>query len=138
MFSIFILFMLFAAAALAASYPDKPVRQVVTVDAGGSNDTLARQIATKLSDYLGQQVIVDNRPGAGGVIATEIVAKADPDGYTLLFTSIPHAAQPALQKLSYDPIKSFTPIARVGTGPFSLVVHPDVPARLAPCCREIQ
>ena len=107
-------------AVLAAdSYPSKPVRLIVPIAPGGGQDIVARLIATKLSERLGKQVIVDNRGGAGGIIGTEMVAKADPDGYTLLLVAGTHTIQPALQKLPYDPMKSFTPIARLGSAAVS-------------------
>ena len=110
-------------------YPSKLVRLVVPTSAGGTQDLVARQIATKLSERLGKQVIVDNRGGAGQIIGTEIVAKADPDGYTLLLPAGVHSIQASLLKLPYDAIKSFTPIALMSTVSFALVVHPSVPAR---------
>jgi tripartite-type tricarboxylate transporter receptor subunit TctC len=116
------------AVAMAASYPDKPVRLIIAMAAGGGSDIVGRLIATKLSERLGKQVVVENRGGAGTIIGTEIVAKADPDGYTLLLGSNAFTTSPAFQKLPYDPIKSFTPIARVGNGPTALVVHPSVQA----------
>jgi tripartite-type tricarboxylate transporter receptor subunit TctC len=103
----------------AAPYPSKPVRIIVAMAPGGSNDMVGRLIAAKLSERLGKQVFVENRGGAGGVIGAESVAKADPDGYTLLLISGSHVIQPALQKLPYDPIKSYTLIARVATGRWS-------------------
>jgi len=112
----------------AAPYPSKPVRLIVPYPPGGSTDIIGRLIAAKLSDHLGKQVVVDNRGGASSIIGTEMVAKADPDGHTLLITTAVYTILPALQTLPYDPIKSFTPIARVGSGPNALVVHPGVPA----------
>lgn len=109
-------------------YPSKLVRLVVPTSAGGTQDLVARQIATKLSERLGKQVIVDNRGGAGQIIGTEIVAKADPDGYTLLVPAGVHSIQASLLKLPYDSIKSFTPIGLMSTVSFVLVVHPSVPA----------
>jgi tripartite-type tricarboxylate transporter receptor subunit TctC len=113
----------------AASYPSKPVRFIVTMAAGGSADTVARLVAAKLTEHLGNQVIVENKAGAGGILATEMVAKADPDGYMLLLTAASYSTLPALQKLPYDPVKSFIPIARVVTGTNILTVHPSVPAK---------
>ncbi len=110
-------------------YPSKLVRLVVPTSAGGTQDLVARQIAPKLSERLGKQVIVDNRGGAGQIIGTEIVAKADPDGYTLLLPAGVHSIQASLLKLPYDPIKSFTPIGLMSTVAFVLVVHPSVPAK---------
>ncbi len=119
----------FSMAVLAADpYPSKPVRLIVPDVAGGGQDVVARLIAPKLSERLGKQVVVENRGGAGGIIATEVAAKSDPDGYTLILAAAKHTIQPVLQKLPYDPIKSFTPIARLGGGPYVLVVHPSVPA----------
>ncbi len=112
----------------AASYPSKPVRLITPTAAGGSVDIVARLIAAKMSDRLGKQVIVDNRAGAGGIIGTEMAAKADPDGYTLIIINATQTIQPVLQKVPYDLEKSFAPIARVGSGLLALVVHPSVPA----------
>jgi tripartite-type tricarboxylate transporter receptor subunit TctC len=93
---------------------------------GGSNDVVGRLVANQLSEKLGTKVYVDNRAGAGGVIGTEAVAQAAPDGYTLLVVSIPHAFNPALYNLKYDPIKSFTPVSMMATGPNVLVVNPSL------------
>lgn len=118
----------FATALAADSYPSRPIRVVVPSGAGGANDVIGRMIAGKLSDLLGSQVVIDNRAGAGGVIGTALVARATPDGYTLLFVPASLTIQPALQKLPYDPTKSFAPIARAGSGSFVLVVTPSVPS----------
>jgi tripartite-type tricarboxylate transporter receptor subunit TctC len=108
----------------------KPVRIVVGFVPGGGTDSAARLLAQRLPEVLGQQVIVENRPGAGGMIAGDIVAKAPADGYTLLMTSAPDAVLPALRKeMPYDIMKDFTHVSLVATGPFVLVVHPVVPAR---------
>ena len=118
-----------AASVFAAdAYPSKPVRLIIPFPPGGSNDIVGRLIATKLTERLGKQVVVDNRGGAGGVLGTEMAAKADPDGYTLLIVSAAYGFNPALYKLPFDPVKSFTPIAKLGSGPNSLTVHPSVPA----------
>lgn len=118
------------AVARAASYPSKPVRLITTTAPGGITNEVARLIATKLSERLGKQIVVDSRSGGGGIVATEIASKAEPDGYTLLFATGTHTTHTALQrKLPYDPIKSFAPIAKLGSGPFALVVHPTVPAK---------
>ncbi len=114
--------------AMADAYPSKPVRLIISFAPGGSDDIIGRLIATKLSERLDKQVVVDNRPGGGGIVASEIVAKSDPDGYTLLLIQISHTMQAALQKLPYDPVKSFSPIAKLGRGTYALVVHPSVPA----------
>jgi tripartite-type tricarboxylate transporter receptor subunit TctC len=117
------------AGAAAQDYPNKPVRLIIPFPPGGSNDVVGRVIATQLSDALGKQVVVDNRAGAGGVIGTEVAANSPPDGYTLLVISIAHAVNPWLYKLNYDPIKSFTPIGIMATGPNVLVVNPELPVK---------
>jgi tripartite-type tricarboxylate transporter receptor subunit TctC len=114
-------------AAHAQEYPAKPVRLIVPFPPGGSNDIVGRTIATQLGERWGKQVVVDNRGGAGGVIGTDLAAKTAPDGYTLLVVSIAHAVNPWLYKLSYDPIKSFTPVAILATGPNVLTVNPGLP-----------
>jgi tripartite-type tricarboxylate transporter receptor subunit TctC len=115
------------AGALAQDYPSRPVRLIVPFPPGGSNDVVGRLVAMQLSTQLGQQVFVDNRGGAGGVIGTEACATAAPDGYTLCIISIAHAVNPALHKLNYDPIKSFTPISIFATGPNVLAINPTLP-----------
>jgi tripartite-type tricarboxylate transporter receptor subunit TctC len=117
--------------AAAQDYPARPVRLVIPFPPGGSNDIVGRLVATQLSERLGKQVVVENRGGAGGVVGTEMVAKAPADGYTLLIISLAHAVNPWLYKLSYDPIKSFAPVAALGSGPNVLAVHPDVPVKSA-------
>jgi tripartite-type tricarboxylate transporter receptor subunit TctC len=114
-------------AVAAEDYPTKPVRLIIPFPPGGSNDVVGRLVATQLSERLGKQVVVDNRAGAGGVVGTEIAAKAPPDGYTLLVVSIAHTVNPWLYKLSYDPIKSFVPVAMLGSGPNVLAIHPSLP-----------
>ena len=116
-------------AVAAQDYPTKPVRLVIPFPPGGSNDIVGRLVATQLGEKLGKQVIVENRGGAGGVVATEMVSKAEADGYTLLMISLAHAVNPWLYKLSYDPIKSFAPIAMLGSGPNIVTVHPDLPVK---------
>ena len=118
-----------AAVVLAADeYPTKPIRLICPSSPGGSNDTNARLIGIELSKRLGQQVVVDNRGGGGGIIGTEIAARAKPDGYTLLLMVTTNSIQPSLQKLPYDTLKAFVPIARTGCGTGVLSVHPSVPA----------
>jgi tripartite-type tricarboxylate transporter receptor subunit TctC len=121
--------MLVASASLAAAqeYPSRPIRLVIPFAPGGSVDLIARTVANGLSKRLGQQVQPDNRGGAGATIGTEIVANAPPDGYTLLQVSLAHAVNPSVYKLKFDPIKSFAPIASLGSGPSVLTVHPSVP-----------
>jgi len=108
----------------AQDYPTKPVRLIIPFPPGGSNDVVGRMIATKLGERLGRQIVVDNRGGAGGTIGTEIAANAAPDGYTISVISIAHAVNPWLYRLSYDPIKSFAPVAVLATGPNVLAVNP--------------
>ena len=115
---------------VAQGYPNRPVRMVVPLSPGGFADVPARIIAPRLSDALGQQVFVENRAGAGATIGTDFVAKAKPDGYTLLFTGTPHVISPALYKnLPYDPLKDFASVALVASGPYVLVVNPQLPAK---------
>lgn len=119
-----------ASIAWAQDFPSRPVRLVAPFSAGGGADSVARLIAEKLSESFKRQVIVDNRPGASNIIGTEVVAKAPPDGYTILLVINNHAINAGLfPKLPYDPEKDFTPITLIGLTPFILVVHPSVPAR---------
>jgi len=118
------------AAAGAQTYPVRPVRMLVGYAAGGGADALARILAAKISDNLGQQVVVENRPGAAGTIAADALAKAAPDGYTLYFADTAILIAPSMYaKLSYDPVKSFAPVAGVCTLPLAFVVNPAFPAR---------
>ena len=118
-------------AAEGQTFPNKPVRLILGFEAGGSIDVTTRVVAGRLGEALGQQVVVENRSGAGGTIAAGIAAKATPDGYTLLLCPIAsHAIAPALYKnLPYDHIRDFAPISLVGTTPNVLVVNPSLPAR---------
>ena len=117
--------------AAAQNYPTKPVRLIVAFTAGGGNDVLARVIAQKLTVGLGQQVVVDNRPGAGGTLGAELAAKAPPDGHTLFLAGVAtHAINPNLQKnLPYDPVRDFDAVSLIATAPLLLAVHPSLPAR---------
>jgi tripartite-type tricarboxylate transporter receptor subunit TctC len=117
--------------AVAADYPTRPIRLVVGFAPGGGTDTTARAMAPRLSELFGQQVIVDNRPGAAGNIATEIVAKANPDGYTVLMGTIAALAiNPSLyDKLPFDPIRDLAPVTRAVDSTNILVVHPSVPVK---------
>ena len=118
---------------VTAAYPEKPVRVVLPNAAGAATDTVARIFAAKLSDITGQQFIIDNRPGAGGIIAVETVARASPDGYTLLQCGVSQAISPALRrKLPYEPWRDFARIAQYGAVPNVLVVHASVPAKTLP------
>lgn len=113
-----------------AAYPIKPVRVVSGNAPGGATDIVARALASRLSDAMGQQFVVDNRPGAGGVIAMELVWRATPDGYTLHVCGIGDAIRPATRRsLSFDTLRDFTRVSLYGTVPNLLVVHPSVPAR---------
>ncbi len=113
----------------AATYPTKPIRLIVPFAPGGGTDMVARVIAPKMTDRLGTTVIVDNRGGAGAIIGTAMAAKAAADGYTLLVCDTAHTIQPALQKLEYDPIKSFSLIASLVVGDSMLAAPASVPAR---------
>jgi len=121
------LLLAFAATAAAQDYPSKAVRLIVPFAPGGSVDIVARLVAAKLSDRLGQQVLPDNRAGASGMIAAELVVRAPPDGYTLLLISLAHAVNPWIYKVNYDP-RSLIPVAALGNGASALTVHPSVPA----------
>ena len=114
----------------AQDYPTKPIRVIVPISAGGGTDAAARIAAQKLTDRLGQQVVVDNRPGAGGNIGTELVARATPDGYTLLVTSPGPIVvnQWLFAKLPFDPAKDLVPVTMIAPTFLVLCVHPSVPA----------
>ena len=120
-----------AQAAASKAYPVKTIRMVLPFPPGGATDIMARRIGQKLSERWGQQVLIENRAGAGGNIATELVAKAAPDGYTLLFAaSAQLAVNPSLYgKVPFDPVKSFAPVTLVGSVPNILVAHPSLPVR---------
>ncbi|MCW5603109.1 MAG: tripartite tricarboxylate transporter substrate binding protein [Burkholderiales bacterium] len=113
----------------ASNYPVRPVRIIVGFPPGSGTDTVARFMGGKLTERLGQQIVVDNRPGANGIIAAEITANAAPDGHTLLFMSVSHTMNAVVYKqLPFDPVKSFTPITTIGSGPLVLVSHPSFTA----------
>ena len=119
-----------AAAAVAQNYPAKPVRIVSAFAPGGTNDVIARIISQKLTELLGQQFIVENKAGGGGVAGTEFAARAAPDGYTLsIATTTTHVIAAALRKLPYDPVKDFSPISLIGITPYVVIVHPSLPVR---------
>ena len=114
--------------AAAQDYPNKPIRLVVPFAPGGNADIIARILLPKMSDELGQPIVIDNRGGAGGTIGTESIVRAAPDGYTLLLVSAAHVINPAVfKKLPYDSIKDFTPISMVADVPTAFVVHPSLP-----------
>lgn len=118
-----------AAYAQTPAYPTKPIRMVIALAPGGGVDTTGRFIGQKLSEAWGQSVVADNRPGAGGSIAAEIVALAPPDGHTLLMTSAGISITPSLMKLAYDPHKDLLPVTLAVVSPGVLVVHPSVPVK---------
>ena len=126
--------LVFAVLALAAGlaqsqrYPTKPVRIIAPFAPGGGTDFIARLIAQKLTERLGQQVIVENKPGAGGNLGAEFAVKSAPDGYTLLLVAGSYTVNPSLYKLSFDPVNDITPIVQLSQGPFVVAVHPSVPA----------
>jgi len=117
-----------AGAAEAQPYPSKPIRIIVGFAPGGGSDFIARVIAQKLTERLGTQVIVENRPGAGSVLGTELVVKSPADGYTLLLSSASYTVNPSVYKLSFDPLNDITPIVQLSRGPYVVAVHPSVPA----------
>jgi len=113
----------------AQNYPSKQIELVVPFVAGGTTDNIARLMAQRFSESWSQTVIVNNRPGAGSTIGTSAVAKSTPDGHTLLVTTFAFAAAPALQKVSFDPVKDFAPVTELASLPMMLIVHPSVPAK---------
>ena len=118
-----------ATQAYAQGYPAKSVRMVVGFGTGGGTDTLARVLSRKLADTWPQSLVVENRPGADGSIATEIVARSPADGYTLVMVSNAHTITPFQRKLAYDPVKDFAPVTLVGSNPQLLLLHPSLPAK---------
>ena len=122
-----LLFALLASTAAAQGYPAHPVRIVIPLSPGGTTDVPGRMIAQKLSETLGQQFFVENRAGAGGMIGSDFVAKAKPDGYTLLLTASPFVIAPHVYKnMPYNALTDFAPVIRIATGPYVLVVHPSL------------
>jgi tripartite-type tricarboxylate transporter receptor subunit TctC len=122
--------LLAAGSVLAQPYPTKPIRVIIPFGAGGSTDVLVRIVAAKMPEGLGQQVVIDNRTGAGGMIGTDIAAKSNPDGYTLLGTGSPHAIFPHLyKKVPFHALNDFAPIMQIASQPYGLVVHPSLPIR---------
>ncbi len=118
-----------AAHAQSPAYPSKTIRMVIALAPGGGVDTTGRFIGQRLSQLWGQPVVADNRPGAGGTIAAETVARAAPDGYTLLMTSSGYTITPSLMKLSYDPLKDLLPVTLAVISPGVMVVHPSIPVK---------
>jgi tripartite-type tricarboxylate transporter receptor subunit TctC len=127
--AVFVFATLFAAPAVhPQTWPERPVKLVVPFGAGGNSDIVARLIAARFGDVFGQQFIVENRPGAAGVIGAEFVARAPADGYTLLIATQPQIAiVPTMSRTSYDPVKDLVPISNIGTNPFVLVIQPGLP-----------
>jgi tripartite-type tricarboxylate transporter receptor subunit TctC len=119
------------ASSFAQPYPSKPIRIIVPFAPGGGVDFIARLVGQKLGEALGQQIIVENRPGAGSAIGTEIAIRSAPDGYTLLEISPSYVINPSLRAPKFDPLNDYTPIVLIGKGPFVLVAHPSLPARNA-------
>lgn len=116
--------------ASAQDYPSKPIRVVVPVAAGGSPDVLARLIGERIRPRLGQPFVIDNRAGAGQMIGSDLVAKAAPDGYTIMLPTATYTGSAAIQpKLPFDPVNDLTGVAMVGVGPFLVIVHPSVPVK---------
>src|SRR5712671_1642697 len=116
-----------------ARWPERPIRIIVPFTPGSSSDTVARLVAQKLAERLGQQLVVENRVGAGGSVGTEQVAHADPDGYTLgLANTSTHAVAANTATINYDPIKDFAPVSMLGSSPFVLALYPGVPAQTVP------
>ncbi len=119
-----------SAAAVAQGYPSKTIRLIVPFPAGGPTDIIARTVGHKLTESMGQAVVIDNRGGSGGNIGTDIVAKAAPDGYTLLMAIVSHAINPSLySKLPFDPVKDFSPITRTGAATIIFVASPSIGAK---------
>ena len=115
--------------ALAQAYPAKPIRLVVPLAPGGGGDLVARLMAQKITEPLGQSVIVENRPGGSTIIGTELVARSQPDGYTLVMATSSHGINPSLYTLPFDPVKDFSGVCFFATSPMMLTLHPSVPAK---------
>jgi tripartite-type tricarboxylate transporter receptor subunit TctC len=119
-----------SAAELPPNFPSRPVRLIVPFPPGGSNDILGRFMGSKLTERLGQQVIVDNRPGADGIIGSDLAARATPDGHTLLIVSTSYSMNPGIhKKMPFDPVKDLAAVAMIGTGPNAIVVNPGFPVK---------
>src|SRR5438105_4276032 len=113
-----------------ADYPNKFVRFIVPYAPGGSSDVLARTLGQKVGDALDQTFVIDNRPGAGSMIGTDVAAKATPDGYTIILSDMPHTINPSIHaKVPYDPVKDFSPITIVGVSPMFLFANPSFAAQ---------
>ena len=120
--------LLFPELVLGQSYPTKPVRIIVPFAPGGGSDLAGRLVAAKLTERMGAQFIVENRPGAGSNLGAELAVKSPPDGYTLLLISASYTVNPSVYKLSFDPMNDITPIIQISGGPYVVAIHPSVPA----------
>ncbi len=118
--------------AASAAFPDKPIRLLVPWPVGGASDTVARMVSTEVATILKQPIVIDNRVGASGTIATEVVAREKPDGYTLLWAISNHATNHELFKVKYDPVKDFVPVAHITSSRYWLLVHPSLPVKTVP------
>lgn len=124
------LLVLVATGAVAQSYPARPIRVVVPFAAGGATDVIARVLGQKVADSVGQPVVIDNKPGGSAMIGSDLVAKAQADGHTVLMTANPHTVNPSLYaKMPFDPVKDFAPVTLAGLQPLIVTVHPSLPAR---------
>ncbi len=122
--------LLLAGNCLAQDYPNKAVRFIVPYAPGGSSDILARTLGQKLAESMGQPFVIDNRPGAGSMVGTEVVAKSPADGYTIILSDMPHSINPSINpKVPYDPVKDFSPVSVIGVSPMFLFVHPAFEAK---------
>ena len=124
-----LVFVTTAGRSAAQAYPNKPIRVIVPLAAGGQLDVVVRILAAKLTESFKQPLVVDNRSGGGGTIGTETAVRATADGYTLLMTASTHAANAALLKLPYDPVNDLTPVVFIGDAAYLFMLHPSVPAR---------
>lgn len=123
------IFLGLASPVAAQDYPTKPIKLIVPFAPGGGNDTIARTLGQRLSQALGQPVVIDNRPGAGGKLGVEIGVRSAPDGYTLTLISNSYAVNPSLYSLPFDPINDITPIGMIASGPFLVAVNPSLPVK---------
>ena len=115
---------------LAQDYPNKPVRFIVPYAPGGSSDILARTLGQKLAESMGQPFVIDNRPGAGSMVGTEVLAKSPADGYSIILSDMPHSINPSINpRVPYDPVKDFSPVSVIGVSPMFLFVHPAFEAK---------
>ncbi|HXJ10201.1 MAG TPA: tripartite tricarboxylate transporter substrate-binding protein, partial [Burkholderiales bacterium] len=127
--SLLALLLAFAPLAHAQKYPDKPVRFIVPFAPGGGSDFIARFMAQKMSAGLGQQVVVENKPGAGGMLGIEQGVKSPPDGYTLTLIASSYTVNPSVYKFTFDPVADITPIIQLSQGPLLVVVNPKLPVK---------